>query len=312
MSLSGGGGTIVAGPATAGAERGALDEYSIDRTRARRRRAVSNATRTAIQAGLIVIWCLLPFYWMLVTSFRDVQYTFEATPWPAHVTFDNYITAFDPANNHLARALANSTFICVVVTVIALVVGIFAAYALARLDFGGKGLVLGFVLGASMFPGVALVTPLFGLFTSIGWAGTYQALIIPYISGALPLTVFTLNSFFREMPWELEEAARIDGCTSAQAFRKVIMPLAAPAVFTTAILAFIASWNEYLIASVLSSDRTQTVTVAIGQFTGSQPHQEPYTAVMAAGCVVTVPLIILVLIFQRRIVAGLTAGGVKG
>jgi multiple sugar transport system permease protein len=312
MTLSSGGGTIVAGPASATAERPVFDEYSLARTQALRRRARGSRIRVGIQAAIIVIWCLLPFYWMLVTAFRDVSYTFEATPWPAHVTFDNFVTAFDPSNNHLARALGNSLFIGGTTTVIALLVGIFAAYALARINFPGKGLVMGFVLGASMFPGVALITPLFGLWTTLGWNGTYQALIIPYISGALPLTVYTLNSFFREMPWELEEAARIDGCTPAQAFRIVIMPLAAPAIFTTAILAFIASWNEYLIASVLSSDATQTVTVAIGQFTGSQPHQEPYTAVMAAGSVVTVPLIIMVLIFQRRIVAGLTAGGVKG
>ena len=304
--------TSIAGPATATAERPVFDEYSLARTRARRRRAAGSATRTAIQAVLIVVWCLLPFYWMVVTAFRDVNYTFEATPWPAHVSFGNFITAFDPTNNHLARALGNSLFIGITVTVIALLVGTFAAYALARLEFPGKGLVMGAVLGASMFPGVALITPLFGLWTDLGWNGTYQALIIPYISGALPLTVYTLNSFFREMPWELEEAARIDGCTAAQAFRIVILPLAAPAVFTTAILAFIASWNEYLIASVLSNDATQTVTVAIGNFTGSQPHQVPYTATMAAGTVVTVPLIIMVLIFQRRIVAGLTAGGVKG
>ena len=304
--------TSVAGPATATAERPVFDEMTLAKTRARRRRAAGSAARTAVQAALIVIWCLLPFYWMIVTAFRDVQYTFEANPLPDHVTLNNFYTAFDPANNQLGLGLANSLFIGSTVTVIALVVGVFAAYALARLTFPGKGLVMGFVLGASMFPGVALLTPLFGLFTDIGWAGTYQALIIPYISGALPLTVYTLNSFFREMPWELEEAARIDGCTSAQAFRIVSLPLAAPAVFTTAILAFIASWNEYLLASVLHSNQTQTVTTVIGQFTGSQPHQVPYTATMAAGVVVTVPLIILVLIFQRRIVAGLTAGGVKG
>lgn len=313
MSLTGGsGGPIVAGPATATAERPVFDQLSVTREQLRRRRYAGAAVRNGVQAALIVIWCLLPAYWMLVTAFRDVAYTFEATPWPAHVTFDNFITAFNPAQNQLARALLNSLGIGVITTVIALLVGCFAAYALARLTFPGKGLVMGFVLGASMFPGVALITPLYGLWTDFGWNGTYQALIIPYISGALPLTVYTLNSFFREMPWELEEAARIDGCTAAQAFRIVILPLAAPAVFTTAILAFIASWNEYLIASVLSSDATQTVTVAIGNFTGSQPHQVPYTATMAAGAVVTVPLVIMVLIFQRRIVAGLTAGGVKG
>jgi multiple sugar transport system permease protein len=124
--------------------------------------------------------------------------------------------------------------------------------------------------------------------------------------------VYTLNSFFREMPWDLEEAARIDGCTPAQAFRIVILPLAAPAVFTTAILAFIASWNEYLLVSVLGNDQIGTVTRAIANFTGSIPHVQPYTTIMAAGTIVTIPLIILVLLFQRRIVAGLTAGGVKG
>ena len=171
---------------------------------------------------------------------------------------------------------------------------------------------MGFILGASMFPGVALLTPLFALFTQLHWSGQYQVLIIPYIAGALPLTVYTLNSFFPEMPWELEEAARIDGCTPAQAFRIVILPLAAPAVFTTAILAFIASWNEYLLVSVLGNDKIQTVTYAIANFNSPIPHTQPYTTIMAAGTIVTIPLIILVLLFQRRIVAGLTAGGVKG
>lgn len=270
------------------------------------------STRTYVSAAIIVIWCLLPFYWMIVTAFRDVGYTFDATPFFTHVTWDNFKTAFSAElGNHLGRALLNSLFISSVTTVVALLFGVFAAYALARLNFRGKFLVLGLILGASMFPGVAIVTPLFQLFGNIGWIGSYQAMIIPNISFVLPLTVYTLTSFFREMPWELEEAARIDGCTQGQAFRKIIMPLAAPAVFTTAILAFIASWNEYLIASILSNDATQTVTVAIARFAGSQPHQEPYTAVMAAGTVVTIPLVILVLVFQRKIVAGLTAGAVK-
>jgi multiple sugar transport system permease protein len=304
--------TTVAGPATAAAERPVFDDRSLARVRARRRREAGSRLRTWIQAFVIVAWCLLPAYWMLVTGFRQVDYTYETSLWPTHPTFANYVAAFDPAVNSLGLALLNSFGIGVVVTLIALLVGISAAYVLARLQFPGKGVIMGAILGASMFPGVALLTPLFGLFTQLGWQGSYQSLIIPYISGALPLTVYTLNSFFREMPWELEEAARIDGCTAAQAFRIVILPLAAPAVFTTAILAFIATWNEYLLASVLSNAKTQTVTVAIGNFTGSQPHQIPYAATMAAGTVVTVPLIILVLIFQRRIVAGLTAGGVKG
>lgn len=276
-------------------------------------RLPGSSIRTYVGVAVIVIWGLAPFYWMVASAFREVGYTFETTPWPTHATLDNFRTAFSTSlGNHFGRALLNSLLIGVCTTAIALLVGIFAAYALARLRFRGKFIVLGIVLGASMFPGVALVTPLFQLFTNIHWIGTYQALIIPNISFVLPLTVYTLTAFFREMPWELEESARMDGATPGQAFRLVILPLAAPGLFTTAILAFIASWNEYLLSSQLSSDATQPVTVAIANFTGSVPHQEPYTAVMAAGTIVTIPLVIMVLLFQRRIVSGLTAGGVKG
>ncbi len=272
-----------------------------------------SAARSYLGIAIIVIFCLAPFYWMVVTAFRNVGYTFDTTPWPTHVTLDNFRTAFSTSlGNHFGRALLNSAIIGVCTTLLAVAAGCFAAYAIARLDFRGKYLVLGVVLGASMFPGVALLTPLFQLFTNIHWIGGYQALIIPDISFALPLTVYTLTAFFAEMPWELEEAAVVDGCTPGQAFRKVLLPLAAPGLFTTAILAFISSWNEYLLASELSNDKTQPVTVAVAQFTGSQPHQDPYTAVMAAGTIVTIPLVIMVLLLQRRIVAGLTAGGVKG
>ncbi|MEZ0493394.1 carbohydrate ABC transporter permease [Kineococcus sp. TBRC 1896] len=276
-----------------------------------RRRPLAT-TLTYVGVVLICLWGLLPFYWMIVTSFRDVGYTFDSTPWPTHVTLDNYATAFSTERgNHFGRALLNSLVIGAATTAVGIVVGVFAAYALARLQFKGKFYVLGIILGASMFPGVALVTPLFQLFTDIGWLNTYQALIIPNISFVLPLTVYTLTAFFTEMPWELEESARMDGCTPGQAFVKVILPLAAPGIFTTAILAFTAAWNEFLLASQLGGDRVQPVTVAIASFTGAQPHQEPYTAVMAAGTIVTVPLIVMVLVFQRRIVSGLTAGGVK-
>jgi len=269
--------------------------------------------RTYTGVAIIVIWGLGPFYWMAVTAFRDLQFTFDTTPWPTHVTWDNFQTVFSTSRgNHFGRALVNSVIISGLTTIIAMVVGVFTAYAMARLEFKGKFVVLGFVLAASMFPGVALITPLFELFQSIGWFGTYQALVIPDISFALPLTIYVLTAFFRDMPWELEEAAKIDGATPGQAFRMVILPLAAPGIFTAAILAFITAWNEFPIASQLSNDQTQPVTVAIASFAGAQPHVEPYTAVMAAGFVVTVPLIIMVLAFQRRIVSGLTAGGVKG
>jgi multiple sugar transport system permease protein len=269
--------------------------------------------RTYLGVGFIVLWGLLPFYWMVVVALRDVGYTFDTTPWPTHVTWDNFSTAFDESlGNHFGKALVNSFIISSATTVLALIIGVYAAYALVRLDFRGKYPILGLIIAAAMFPPVALVTPLFQLFTDIDWIGTYQALIVPNISFVLPLTVYLLVAFFSEMPWDLEEAARIDGCSKGQAFRLIILPLAAPGIFTTAILAFIAAWNEFLLATLLSDDSTQPVTVAIAFFIGAQPQQVPYTAIMAAGTIVTIPLVIMVLAFQRRIVSGLTAGGVKG
>jgi trehalose/maltose transport system permease protein len=262
---------------------------------------------------IIILWCLAPFYWMLVLAFRDNQNTFSTDIWFSHVTWSNFSYAFNTQYNDFGRSLLNSVIIGAVVTALAMVFGVFSGYALARLVFRGKGFVLAAILGASMFPGVAILTPLFQLFSSWGWLGTYQALILPQISFALPLAVYTLTSFFADMPWDLEEAARVDGCTQGQAFRKVILPLAAPALFTTAILVFLQSWNEYLLSSVLSNGKATVApsTVAIANFTAG-PHIVPYTQTMAAGLVVTVPLVIVVLVFQRRIVSGLTAGGVKG
>jgi len=268
---------------------------------------------TGLVIGLVIVWCFLPFYWMVVLAFRNNANTYDTTPWFSHVTLKNFSYAFDTSINKFGRSLVNSLFIGAVVTFVAMLVGVFAGYAMARLAFRGKGIVLAAILGASMFPGVAILTPLFQLFTNLGWLGTYQALIIPQISFSLPLAVYTLTSFFADMPWELEQAARVDGATPGQAFRLVIFPLAAPALFTTAILVFLASWNEYLLSSVLSVGKTSVApsTVAIANFTAG-PHIVPYTQTMAAGLVVTVPLVIVVLLFQRRIVSGLTAGGVKG
>ncbi|WP_327094955.1 carbohydrate ABC transporter permease [Nocardia vinacea] len=268
--------------------------------------------RLYLGALIVLVWGLAPFYWMAVTAFRDPDYTFDNTPWPTHVTLENFHNAFDTSRgNDFGKALLNSVIIGAVTTAVALVLGVLAAYALARLTFKGKYLVSGLILSASMFPVVVLVTPLFQLFTNLGWIGEYQAMIIPNISFVLPMTVYILASFFAELPWELEEAARIDGATKTQAFRLVMLPLAAPAVFTTAILAFIASVNEYLLARLLSSDKTEPVTVAIARFSGNNPLVQPYAAIMAAGTMVTIPLVIMVLLFQRRIISGLTAGGVK-
>lgn len=260
----------------------------------------------------ILIWGLAPFYWMLITALRNKDYTFDTTPWPTHVTLENFRDALsiDKGNDFLG-AIVNSLLVGLATTLLAVLVGVFTAYALARIEFRGKGIVTGVVLAASMFPGIALVTPLFQLFGDLGWIGTYRALIIPNISFALPLTIYTLVSFFRQLPWELEEAALVDGATRSQAFRHVLLPLAAPALFTTAILAFIATWNEFMLARQLSTTATEPVTVAIARFSGPSAFEFPYAAIMAAGSLVTIPLIIMVLAFQRRIVSGLTAGGVK-
>ncbi|AWK75112.1 sugar ABC transporter permease [Rhodococcus oxybenzonivorans] len=290
-------------------------EPDVPDTSARRnrpRRFAFKNTRIYVGVAIILVWGLAPFYWMMVTAFRDPDYTFDTTPWPTHLTLENFQNALSTSSgNNFTRALINSMIVGGVTTAVALAVGIFTAYALARIEFRFKYVVVGIVLGASMFPVVALVTPLFQFFTNIGWIGTYQAMIIPNISFVLPLTIYTLTSFFKELPWELEEAARIDGANRGQAFRLVMLPLAAPALFTTAILAFIATVNEYLLASQLSSDATEPVTVAIARFSGNDPHVVPYAAIMAAGTIVTIPLVIMVLLFQRRIVSGLTAGGVK-
>jgi multiple sugar transport system permease protein len=282
------------------------------RATARRRRR-TGTTSPWLYAALvaIVLFCLLPFYWMVVTSLKSPKAVFDNSLWPHHFSLANYSAVFG-SQNTFVYALRNSLVIAGAVTVIALLFGTFAAYALARLEFRGKNLVLGLFLATSMFPGVAILTPLFQLFANLGWIDTYQSMVIPDISFSLPLGIWILASFFRAMPWELEAAARVDGATKAQAFRMVILPLAAPGVFTTAILIFISAWNEFMIANSMSQTKaSQPVTVAIAQFSGASQYDQPYGTQMAAGVVVTVPLIVLVLIFQRRIVSGLTAGGVK-
>lgn len=262
--------------------------------------------------ALIVVYCLAPAYWMLVSALKAPDAIFNNNLLPTDISFESFKAVFSSKNN-FGYALRNGVIIATTATVIAMVIGVFAAYALARLHFRFKFLVLGAILATAMFPGVAIVTPLFQLFSDFGWINQYQAMIIPDISFTLPLAIWILTSFFAEMPWELEQAAKIDGCTPGQAFRLVILPLAAPGVFTTMILVFINAWNEYLIASVMSQTlASEPPTVAIAKFTGESQFQQPFGTQMAAGVIVTIPLVILVLLFQRRIVAGLTAGGVKG
>jgi multiple sugar transport system permease protein len=274
-------------------------------------RARSKMWLAYVGIALILIYCLAPFYWMIVSSLRRPSDVFQISLLPQPPSLDNYKDAFAPAN-HFGRALFNSIFVASSVTVLVLFIAILAAYALARLKFRGKNLALSLIIATSMFPGIAMVIPLFSLFTDISWINSYQALILPAMSFALPLAVWNLVAFFRQMPAELEQAAMVDGCTQGQAFRKVILPLAAPGVFTTAIIVFVAAWNEYIIALTMTNKyQFRTATVAVTFFTGATGRDIPFGSMMAAGVILTVPLLIMVLIFQRRIVAGLTAGGVK-
>jgi multiple sugar transport system permease protein len=274
--------------------------------------------KIGVIAGMafIVIYCLLPFYWMVISSFRLPTMGQSTDFWPNPASFENFVAVFDP-NNNFGRALLNSAIVSVVTTVLTLLFGILGAYALARLRFWAKGLVLAIIIGCSMFPGITLLVPLLKMFSGYypwfpNWLNTYQALIVPSLSFGLPLAVWNLTAFFRQLPVELEQAAMVDGCTPGQAFRKVILPLAAPGVFTTAILTFIAVWNEFLFALTFNqATDMKTATVAMSQFTGSLGFNTPYGTIMAAGVLLTIPLLILVLFFQRRIVDGLTAGGVK-
>ncbi|GAA3217541.1 carbohydrate ABC transporter permease [Actinocorallia longicatena] len=259
----------------------------------------------------VLVFCLAPFYWMVVSAFRRPSDQFDSSLLPAPWSTENIRAVFDP-DNSFGRSLLNSLVVAGTTTVLTLVIGIFTAYTLARLDFRGKNAVLGIIIATSMFPGISQVLPLLKLFTDWGWINTYQSMVVPSLGFALPLAVWNLTVFFKQLPFELEQAAMIDGCSRGQAFRKVIIPLAAPGVFTTAILVFMMAWNEFIIAlSMVNKKEMQTATVTISKFTGMRGFDQPFGTQMAAAVVVTVPLVVMVLIFQRRIVAGLTAGGVK-
>ncbi|MFD8392477.1 carbohydrate ABC transporter permease [Streptomyces sp. NPDC059680] len=264
-----------------------------------------------VGVAAVVAYCLAPFYWMLVSSLRRTSDIFDTSLVPSPVSFENYRSLFG-ASQGFTRALLNSLVVAGITTVLALLLATFTAYAMARLEFRFKRLILTLVIATSMFPVVSIVVPLLKLFTDIGWINTYQAMIVPSMSFALPLAVWNLTTFFRQMPDELEHAAMVDGCTRGQAFRKVIIPLAAPGIFTTAIITFIAAWNEFLIAlSMTNRPDMQTAPVAISKFTGATTYETPFGSQMAAGVLVTIPLVVMVLLFQRRIVAGLTAGAAK-
>lgn len=261
--------------------------------------------------GLVVFFIAFPFLWQILTSFKPPEQLYKMPPdwWPSRFYLGSYQAVF--ITRPFLTNLKNSFIVAGTTTLFSLLVGSLSAYALARLHFRGKRLILSMVLAVSMFPGIAIVSPLFLFMRNIGLLNTYFALILPYTTFTMPLTIWVLTNFFKEIPFDLEEAARVDGCTPLRAFAQVIMPLAAPGMFTTAILVFIFAWNEFLLALIFTTKAAlRTVTVAIAMFPGE--HEIPWGDIAAASVVVTVPLIILVLIFQRRIIAGLTAGAVKG
>jgi multiple sugar transport system permease protein len=278
----------------------------------RRLRSAAGTVGRLLGVVVLTVYCLAPLYWMVLSSLTPHDAIFSNDLLPARISWENFRNIFGEQNN-FALALRNSAVIAVTVTAISISIGTAAAYALVRIRFSGRYLIAMTVLALSMFPGVAIVTPLFRLFSTLQWIDHYQAMIVPDVGFALPLCIWMFIGFFNEVPWELEQAAMVDGCSRWQAFWRVMYPLLAPGVFTAAILIFVHAWSEYLVASIMSHTlASQPVTVAVAHFAGDSEFQQPFGSQMAAGVVVTIPLIVLVILFQRRIVTGLTAGALTG
>jgi multiple sugar transport system permease protein len=263
---------------------------------------------------LIMVYCLVPVVWIISLSFKAPAQLSDRRFWPEDPSWTNYeFILTGGASDLFLPALRNSFGITLIATFISVVLSMFAAYAIARLDFRGKRLILTSALAVAIFPVISIVSPLFDLWRAIGLYNTWPGLIIPYLSLTLPLCIWTLSAFFREIPWEMEQAAQVDGATSWQAFRKVIVPLAAPGVFTTAIISFFIAWNDFVYGiSLTSSEAARPVPAALAFFTGASQFEQPSGYISAAAVIVTIPVVVLVLLFQRRIVAGLTNGAVKG
>ena len=262
---------------------------------------------------LILVWCLLPVVWIIMLSFKPQAETAAGSPQflPKEWTWDNFSSVLQ--NDDFQRALINSFGISIIATVLSVILATLAAYAIARLEFRGKKLVLSLALAIAMFPVVALIGPLFDMWRTVGLFDTWPGLIIPYMSFTLPLAIWVLTAFFREIPWEMEQAAQVDGATAWQAFRKVIVPLAAPGVFTAAILTFFFAWNDFVFGiSLTSTINARPVPAQLAFFVGPDQFNPPVSTLAAASVMVTIPIVLLVLLFQRKIVAGLTAGAVKG
>ena len=277
--------------------------------------AVTSTGRQKVGWGLAntiaIVIVAIPVLWIVSLSFKTPAAITDPSFWPAQWTGGNYSGILQ--TSQFIRPLFNSIGIGLIYTVISVLLASMAAYAVARLAFPGKQVLIGMALLIATFPVISLVTPLFSIERALGLFNTWPGLIIPYVAFGLPLGIYILAAFFREIPWELEKAAKIDGATPFQAFTKVIAPLAAPGVVTTGILVFLFCWNEFLFAiSFTSTIASRTAPAALAFFSGSSQFTTPTGPIAAAAVVITIPIIIFVLFFQRRIVAGLTSGAVKG
>jgi trehalose/maltose transport system permease protein len=261
--------------------------------------------------ALIVVIAVFPFYYAIITSLKSGTALFQIDYWPTSFSLNNYIAVFTTGT--FPRNLLNSLFVSASVVVISLFLGVTAAYALARIKFAGRSTLMLAILSVSMFPQLAVLAGLFELVRTFGLYNSPFALIFSYMIFTLPFTVWVLTTFVRDLPIEIEEAAIVDGATPWIIITRVFLPLMWPALVTTGLLAFIGAWNEFLFALTFTSNNEQrTVPVAIALLSGSSQFEIPWGNIMAASVIVTVPLVVLVLIFQRRIISGLTAGGVKG
>ncbi|CAN7623913.1 carbohydrate ABC transporter permease [Pararhizobium sp. LjRoot255] len=271
------------------------------------------AKRTAFYAlvATIIVIAVFPFYYAILTSFKSGTALFQVDYWPTSLSLANYTGVL--SSGSFVRNLGNSLMIAGLVVALSLLLAVTASFALARVRFRGRSLLLLTILAVSMFPHIAVLAGLFELIRWIGIFNTPFALIFSYMIFTLPFTVWVLTTFMRDLPIEIEEAAIVDGASPWVIITRVFMPLMWPALVTTGLLAFIAAWNEFLFAlTFTSSDTQRTVPVAIALLSGGSQFEIPWGSIMAASVIVTVPLVILVLIFQRRIISGLTAGGVKG
>ncbi|MFN7132608.1 MAG: carbohydrate ABC transporter permease [Myxococcales bacterium] len=266
-----------------------------------------NRALLGLACAAVLSFCLGPFGWQVLTSLRP-EGELHRLALPTTLSPVHYRALLEGG---FARVLLNSAFVAGVTTALTLAIASLAAFAIARLQFRGARAVLVFALAVSMFPPIATVSPLYVALRALGLRDTLSGLVLPYTTFSLPLALWLLTTFFREIPEELYRAARVDGCTPFGAFRRVLLPLAAPGLATTAILVFIFAWNEFLYAlTFISSPLKRTVPVAIALFAGE--HREPWGEIAAASVIATLPLIVATVLFQRRIVSGLTAGSVKG